>query len=64
MPIVQISLIRGRSPEKKRKLLTSVSTAVAESLEIPIERVRVYLLEVGKEDIAIAGVPASELPDR
>ena len=60
MPIVQIALFEGRSREKKHKLLESVSRAVAESLEVPIERVRVYLVEFGKDDLAIAGVVAAK----
>ncbi len=63
MPIVQIALLEGRPPEKKHKLLTAVSGAVAESLEIPIDRVRVYLVEMSKDQLAIGGVPVAQMEE-
>lgn len=45
MPIALIKIIEGRSPEKKRRLIESVSRAMAESLEMPLDAVRVLLHE-------------------
>ncbi|WP_020206163.1 2-hydroxymuconate tautomerase family protein [Cupriavidus sp. WS] len=45
MPIALIKILEGRSPEKKRRLVESVSRAMAESLEMPIDDVRVLLDE-------------------
>jgi 4-oxalocrotonate tautomerase len=45
MPIALIKIIEGRSPEKKRRLIESVSRAMADSLELPIDGVRVLLDE-------------------
>jgi len=41
MPIALIKILEGRSPEKKRRLIESVSQAMATSLEMPIDGVRV-----------------------
>jgi hypothetical protein len=38
MPVMHIDLWEGRDKETKRKLIQSVSKAVSESLNIPIER--------------------------
>ncbi|MFM0006852.1 4-oxalocrotonate tautomerase family protein [Paraburkholderia dipogonis] len=46
MPIALIKILEGRSPEKKRRLIESVSQAMAESLDMPIEGVRVLVEEV------------------
>jgi 4-oxalocrotonate tautomerase len=46
MPIALIKILEGRSPEKKRRLIESVSLAMAESLEMPIDGVRVLIEEV------------------
>jgi 4-oxalocrotonate tautomerase len=59
MPIVQIHLLSGRSPEKKARLLTAVTQAVVESLDVPPSSVRVILSEMPHEHFAIGGVPAS-----
>jgi len=40
-----INILEGRSAEKKRRLIESVSRAMAESLEMPIDGVRVLVQE-------------------
>ena len=45
MPIALIKIIEGRSPDKKRRLIESVSRAMADSLELPVDAVRVLLHE-------------------
>jgi 4-oxalocrotonate tautomerase len=61
MPTVQISLFPGRTPEKKEQLIKKVTDAIAESLEIPKERVHILLYELPKENIAHGGVPLSKI---
>ncbi|MBM4352017.1 MAG: 4-oxalocrotonate tautomerase [Deltaproteobacteria bacterium] len=61
MPTVQISLLPGRTPEKKEQLIKKVTDAIAESLEIPKERVHILLYELPKENIAHGGVPLSKI---
>ncbi len=61
MPIVQISLIQGRTPEKKEELMRKVTDAIADALQIPKDRVRITLNEVPKENISYGGVPLSKL---
>ena len=49
MPIALIKILEGRSPEKKRRLIESVSRAMADSLEMPIDGVRVLVEEYSPE---------------
>ncbi|MDR3505699.1 MAG: 2-hydroxymuconate tautomerase family protein [Acidocella sp.] len=46
MPIVEITLIEGRSFELKEKLVKEVTQAVVSSIGAPKEAVRVILREV------------------
>jgi 4-oxalocrotonate tautomerase len=61
MPIVQISMIQGRTPEKKEELMKKVTDAITDALQITKDRVRIILHEVPKENIAYGGVPLSKL---
>ena len=50
MPIVSVTLGRGRSVTQKRALLAAVSQAVSEHAAVPPSAVRVVLHEVDPED--------------
>ena len=57
MPMVQITMVEGRTVEQKHALIASVSAAVSESLGTPLERVRVAIYEVSPDDWGIGGLP-------
>ena len=61
MPIVQISMIAGRTPEKKEELIKKVTDAIVEVLQIPKDRVHIVLTEVPKENLGHGGIPLSKL---
>lgn len=61
MPIVQISMIAGRTSEKKEQLMKKVTDAIIEVLQVPADRVRIILNEVPKENIGYGGVPLSKI---
>jgi len=60
MPIVQISLVQGRTPEKKEQLIKKVTDAIVDALQIPADRVQIILNEVPKENIGHGGIPLSK----
>lgn len=62
MPIVDITLIEGRTPEKKLALVQKVTDAVVESIGAPRDAVRVILREVPPENFAAGGVPKKMPP--
>jgi 4-oxalocrotonate tautomerase len=61
MPIVQISLIHGRTPEKKEALMKKVTEAIVEVLKIPADRVRIVLNEVPEENLGYGGIPLTKM---
>lgn len=57
MPIVDITLIEGRTPEKKARLIREVTDAVEHAIDAPREAIRVIIREVPPEHFGAAGVP-------
>ncbi len=64
MPFVSIDVLAGRPPELLERLIARVSETVSETLDTPIERVRVVIHEVPPHLWGIGGVPASQVPGR
>jgi 4-oxalocrotonate tautomerase len=60
MPLVEITLIEGRSPEMLRALIRAVTSAVQESLHVPRETIRVIIREVPATHWAIGGETMEE----
>ena len=60
MPIVQIDMIAGRTPEKKEQLIKKVTEAMVDVLQIPADRVHIILHDIPKENIGEAGIPLSK----
>ena len=59
MPIVQVSLVSGRSPEQLRTLIREVTKAVSAAVDAPTDAIRVLVTEVppthwGSGDLTIA----------
>ncbi|MGI6129693.1 MAG: 4-oxalocrotonate tautomerase [bacterium] len=55
MPIVQIELLAGRTVDQKRSLVSKVTDAICDSLEVKPEAVSVILREMEHHDFAKAG---------
>lgn len=60
MPFVQIDLLEGRDARRIAALMREVTEAVATSLEIPTERVRIVVRDVPKTHWAVAGTSYAE----
>ena len=56
MPLVQITMLKGRTIEQKRKLVERVTDAMAEEAKTPKDGVVVTIVEVEREDYARGGV--------
>jgi len=61
MPIVQIHMFQGRTPEKKEALIKKVTDAVVDALQVSKDAVHIVLHEVPKENIGKGGIPLSKL---
>ncbi|WP_279538563.1 4-oxalocrotonate tautomerase [Bacillus sp. XF8] len=55
MPIVQIQIIEGRKQEQIQNLISNVTDAVAKSLEVDMERVRVLVNEIPGSHWGVGG---------
>jgi len=60
MPLIEIHLMEGRTDEQKRALLSSVTTAVHESIGAPLESIRVWVQEISPKEYMAAGVLAAD----
>lgn len=60
MPIVRIDMLAGRTPERKAELIRRVTEAVAATLEVQPEQVRVLLAELPPEHWGVGGRSMAE----
>jgi 4-oxalocrotonate tautomerase len=56
MVVLKVTLLEGRSPEKKRELARRLSEAAARFLGEDLQEIRLVFYEVSKEDWAVGGV--------
>ncbi len=60
MPIIEVTLTEGRSPEKKRRLISALTQAVVDAEVAPKEAVRVIIREIPPEHFAAGDVTLAE----
>jgi len=63
MPIIDITLLEGRSNEQKKALLRAVTDATVQALDARPESVRVMLRELHPSHFAVAGEPKGPPPE-
>ena len=62
MPSAQITIIEGRSPEKRAAAMKEVAEALSRTLDAPLESIRVILNEVPAFHWSVGGKPKGEPP--
>ncbi|MNF62414.1 2-hydroxymuconate tautomerase [compost metagenome] len=55
MPLLQVSIVEGRSPELKEQLIRDLTATVVETLAVKPESVRVLIQELPKTHWGTAG---------
>ena len=55
MPIVEITMVEGRTIDQKTALLRSVTDAIVGSLSVPQGNVRIILREIPTAHFAVGG---------
>ena len=60
MPVVQVTLLQGRTVEQKRKLAARITDAMVEEAGARKEGVVVTFVEVARENYASGGVLISD----
>ncbi len=61
MPIVTITLMKGRPAERIQEMTRAVSHAIAETVDAPLETVRVIVHELDDHQYAVGGRPIAEV---
>lgn len=56
MPVIQITLLKGRTVEQKRKVAERITAAMVEEAKAVKEAVVVTFVDVEREDYASGGV--------
>lgn len=60
MPLIEVTLAQGRSPEQLRALMTKLTEAAQEAVDAPKESIRVVLREVPPTHWAAGDVTIAE----
>jgi 4-oxalocrotonate tautomerase len=60
MPLIEVTLVEGRSAEQLRALITGLTRAVVEAVEAPVASVRVEVREVPATHWAAGDVTIAE----
>lgn len=55
MPLVNVHMAQGRSPEQKRALMSAITDAMVEHIGAPRDSVRVWITEMANTDFMAAG---------
>lgn len=63
MPIAIINIKTGRTVEQKRKMVTKVTEALVETMEVKPQSVRIIINEMANDNFAIAGTLVCDNPD-
>lgn len=62
MPLIEVTMIEGRSDEQKDALIAKLTEAVHEAVGAPIETIRVVLREVPGHHWGVGGKPKFPRP--
>jgi 4-oxalocrotonate tautomerase len=60
MPLIEVTLVEGRTPEQLRALISALTRAASDAIEAPIGNVRVVVREVPATHWAAGDVTISE----
>jgi 4-oxalocrotonate tautomerase len=56
MPLIQVTMLKGRTTDQKRKLAARMTDAMVEEANAAKEAVIITFIEITREDYANAGV--------
>lgn len=60
MPLIEVTLTEGRSPEQLRALISGITRAVVEAIDAPMQNIRVVVREVPETHWAAGDVTIAE----
>ena len=59
MPLIQVTMVQGRTIEQKHALIRALTDAMHESVGTPRDRIRVAIYEITADEWGIGGEPFS-----
>ncbi len=60
MPIIDVTLLEGRTPADKNRLITELTDGAERALNAPRDSIRVIIREVPAAHFAVAGVTKAQ----
>lgn len=60
MPLIEVTLVQGRTPEQLRALISALTRAAVEAIDAPMANVRVVVREVPATHWAAGDVTVAE----
>jgi 4-oxalocrotonate tautomerase len=60
MPVVTITISKGRNYEQKKRMTEEITRALTTTLGVPVEKVTILIHELDRENIALQGTLLSE----
>lgn len=60
MPIMEVHLLEGRSPEQKRAFTRALTAAAVDTLGVKPEQVRILIREIPPEHFCVGGVSKAD----
>jgi len=57
MPLIQVTMVQGRTVEQKHALIAKLTDAMHEAVGTPKDRIRVAIYEITGDDWGIGGEP-------
>ena len=60
MPIIHVELVEGRTYEQKKQLGEAIAKATVDIVKVPVEAVKVIVVDMKKEHLMEGGVLRSE----
>lgn len=61
MPLIQVTMVQGRTVEQKHALIAKLTDAMHEAVGAPKDRIRVAIYEIAADDWGIGGEPFSAI---
>lgn len=59
MPLIQVTMVQGRTVEQKHALIRALTDAMSDSIGTPKDRIRVAIYEITGDEWGIGGEPFS-----
>jgi 4-oxalocrotonate tautomerase family enzyme len=60
MPLINVHMASGRTPEQKRALMAAITQAAVDTLDAPLASVRVWIDEFEPEEFMAGGETLAE----